>query len=352
MSTQGNPAPHAPGTQAGQTMPDMPGPPRVDMMASAEMQAWIARLEAENRSVGKRNKVLAVALAAGIVLLVVVLMAVHRATIGSYAVLEDVSVTRHPASQGRLEISFRVAGPGKVHYRRTSGKIETDLIDYFRRTGPIDRSWSWVYEPGKQIDVTIWHRRGLFRQTFRERFPTSNKADIVTLIDTTGSMSPSIAELKEKCLVFSEQLRKQALEHRFALIGFGDAAEGDWIDKRDFTNDATDFQTWVSQIDRFDGGDLPESALDALEEALTLPLDPEAMRRFYLVTDAQFHEPSRSGADAADLAARLEEERVLLNVFSRAQFEKDYQTLIPGTGRFQEIQNFGSVLSEGRVLED
>jgi hypothetical protein len=322
------------------------------MMASAEMQAWIARLEAENRSVGKRNKVLAVALVAGIILLAIVLVAVHRATIGTYAELAEVSVTRHPANQGRLEISFRVVRPGKVHYRRTSGKIETDLIDYFRRTGPIARSWSWVYEPGKQIGVTLWHRSGLFRQTVQDQFPTSNEADIVMLIDTTGSMSPSIAELKEKCLVFSEQLRMQALEHRFALIGFGDVAEGDWIDRHDFTGDVTDFQAWVSEIDRFDGGDLPESALDALEEALTLPLDPEAIRRFYLVTDAQFHEPSRSGAEAADLATRLEQERVLLNVFSRAQFEEDYQTLISETGRFQEIQNFGSVLSEGRVLED
>jgi hypothetical protein len=39
-------------------------------------------------------------------------------------------------------------------------------------------------------------------------------------------------------------------------------------------------------------------------------------------------------------------------VFSRAQFEEDYQTLIAEAGRFQEIENFGGVLTEGRVLED
>ena len=76
------------------------------------------------------------------------------------------------------------------------------------------------------------------------------------------------------------------------------------------------------------------------------------MRRFYLVTDAQFHEPSRSGATAADLASQLGEQRVLLDVFSRRQYEADYQKLVSDSGRFQEIQNFGSALSEARVLED
>jgi hypothetical protein len=41
-----------------------------------------------------------------------------------------------------------------------------------------------------------------------------------------------------------------------------------------------------------------------------------------------------------------------LSVFSRAELEGDYRDLLGQTGRFQEIENFGTVLSEGRVLED
>jgi hypothetical protein len=341
------------GAPPGPAPPAAPlGPPQVDMMASREMQAWIARLEAEQKTLGVRNKVLAVALSAGLLFLAIILWIVYSWTIGAYAVLEDVRVTRHRASQGRVDIFFRVAKPGKVFYRRTSGDVQTELIDYFNSTGQIARSWAWVYEPGEEIEVTLWYRGRLLRRAEREQFPTADRADIVILIDSTGSMTPFIDELKEKCVTFSRQLKKQALDHRFALIGFGDVEEAPWLDVHEFTDEVSQFQESVSRIERFDGGDFPESALDALEEALKLPFDEGAIRRFYLVTDARYHEPSRSGLSAADVAARLESARVFLHVFSRSQYEDDYRKLLGQTGRFEEIENFGRMLSEGRVLED
>jgi hypothetical protein len=327
-------------------------PPQADMMASREMQDWIARLEAEKQTLGTRNKYLALALLAGIVLLGIVLWAVHHWTIGAYAVLDDVAVTRHPANQGRLQISFRVLEPGKVYYRRTCGSIETEVIDYFHAPGHVTRSWAWAYEPGKDIDVSLWYRRGLLRRVERSRFPTADRADIVILIDGTGSMTRFIAELKEKCVAFSSNLKSQALNHRFALIGFGDVAEAPWIDVHGFTGEVEAFRESVGRMKRFDGGDLPESALDALEEGLKLPLDGQAIRRFYLVTDARYHEPARSGRAAAPIAAGREKERVLLHVFSKPRYEGDYRKLLAEAGRFEEIESFGRMLSEGRVLED
>ncbi|MHC4399182.1 MAG: vWA domain-containing protein [Planctomycetota bacterium] len=332
--------------------PGPPGPPQVDMMASREMQDYIAQLEAEKHSLGTRNKVLAVALGAGIVLLAIGLWGVYRWTIGAYAVLDDVVITRHAANQGRLEISFRVLTPGKVSYRRSCGSIETELVDYFRSPGEVRRSWAWVYEPGKDIDAAISYRSGLWRRTDRMRFPTADRVDVVVLIDGTGSMTEVIGELQRKCVSFSEQLKKQALVHRFALIGFGDVSEAPWLDVHPFTADVEQFRESVGRMKRFDGGDLPESALDALEEALALEFDPNAIRRLYLVTDARFHESTRSGRSAANVAAELEKARVLLNVFSKGQYEDDYRPLVERAGRFQEIENFGRVLSEGRVLED
>ena len=88
---------------------------------------------------------------------------------------------------------------------------------------------------------------------------------------------------------------------------------------------------------RFDGGDLPESALDALEVALALPFDPKAMRPLYLVTDAPYHEPAKSGATAKDIADRLAKEQVLLYVFSRPEYAADYARVIGDSGRFQEL---------------
>ena len=135
-------------------------------------------------------------------------------------------------------------------------------------------------------------------------------------------------------------------------MGFGDANEGVWLDAHEFTDDAKEFQRWAAELRRFDGGDLPESALDALEEALRLPLDEGALHYFYLVTDAGFHAPTQSGETVETIAQRLGEKRVMLRVFSRAEYASQYAPLLGTAGRFDEIEEFGKVLSAGRILED
>jgi len=327
--------------------PGAPGPVRGN-----EIQAWIASLEAQKKSLGKRNRYLGVFLGLGLLLLILVLWSLYQAGVRSYAVLEEVQIARHPANQARLEISFRVVHPGKVYFHRQSGKIRAEVIDYFKTAGLQVRQWSWIYEPGQPIDVSMLYRGALWRKTQTQSFPTAAQADIVVLIDTTGSMSRSIATLKDKCIALSQALQAKRLQHRFALIGFGDTSEEQWLDRREFSDDVKQFQQAVAEIRRFDGGDLPESALDALESALTLPFAEAATPRLYLVTDAQYHEPTKSGVTVPDLVAKMAERRVLLSVFTRPEFFPDYQKLTAGSGNVQALEDFGQVLSEGRVLED
>jgi hypothetical protein len=319
---------------------------------SFTLRGQIAELEEANRSVGRRNRYLFATFLMGILLVVLVFWVVYRNEVLSYAVVDSLSILRDPVNEGRFRISFEVTSPGKVLYRRTSGSIETEVVDVFRVPGVYFRSWGWVYEPGKDTEVGLRYRKGLWRADRSEVFPTSDSADIVILMDTTGSMSRSIAQLKEKCVFFSEQLKKQNLKHRFALIGFGDRGEGSWLDKHAFTDDVKKFRRDVETIKRFDGGDFPESALDALEEALALPFNEGAIRRFYLVTDAEFHEPTSSGLRASDVGARLESERILLSVFSSPEYQAQYTKLLGTSGKFQELSSFGEVLAQGRVLED
>ncbi|MFO0901519.1 MAG: VWA domain-containing protein [Pirellulales bacterium] len=317
-----------------------------------ELQRWIASLETQHQAAGKRNRWWLAALVAGVVLLAGVAAWVHQSTVGTYAVLREVQIAQNGASQGRMEISFDVVRPGRVSLVRRSAGTTTEVIDTFLETGPKRRSWSWIYEPGAPIDVSVGSRGWLGKRVESAQFPTSSKADIVVLIDTTGSMDRSLAALRERCVEFSQQLQARRIEHRFALAGFGDATESDWIDVREFTSDVATFQRSVAELKRFDGGDLPESALDAVERALDLPLADDALRRFYLVTDAQFHSPTRSGLDAATLAERLVQRRVSLHVFAPEEFHSQYAALAGEVGAVQTIEDFGRVLAEGRILED
>ncbi len=319
---------------------------------SDELQRWIASLEAENVSAGRRGKLLAGLFLLGLALLLALLGWLYQTTVRSYAVLGSLEIAQNPASQGRVEIAFDVRRPGRVFLSRRSGGVTTEVMDYFEHTGHQTRSWSWLFEPGEPIDVRVRYRGSIWSREQTRIFPTSSKADIVILIDTTGSMNRSIATLRDRCVQFSAAMRQQRIQHRFALVGFGDTSETDWRDVRPFTDDVAVFRTGVEGLRRFDGGDLPESSLDALLAALALPFDPQAMRRFYLVTDAQFHAPAKSGESAAMVAEKLLEQRVLLQVFTQPDLRGEYQTLVGSAGRVQTIADFGQVLSEGRILED
>jgi len=322
------------------------------MGTSDELQAWKKRLHLEHRQIVRQKRLLAGALAAGVLFLLIVVWGVYEATVGSYASIDRIEISQHPADQGRLRVKFRVLRPGKVYYRRSGGGIETDVVDSFSKMCSVDRPWPWVYRPGEEIEVQLWYRRGLFRRTHQQTFATVDRADVVVLIDTTESMDESIGELIKQCGAFSENLTKKALTHRFALVGFGDTYQGSWVDTCGFTSDVEQFLEAAGSVERFRSGNAAESALDALEEALSLTFDEHAIRRFYLVTDAGYHQRSRSGATAHDVMVRLEKQNVSLCVFSQPKFKADYAKLLGETGRFRDIRNFGKVLRQGRFLGD
>ncbi|MDO4574303.1 MAG: vWA domain-containing protein [Planctomycetia bacterium] len=324
--------------------------------AYQEMQDWLERLKSDSQRLRWRNRVLRVLFGVGLLLFLLGLWKIHAMTLGKYAVLKHVEITQNPCSQGQIDIVFEVTQPGRVYCRRTCGDAQTDLIDEYREPGVYRRPWSWTYRPGQPIEVSLWSRSWGMRVCQSASFSTADRMDIVILIDATGSMDESLKELKDKCALFAEKLKTQSLQPRFALIGFGDTGDGEWVEIHDFTDDVTAFAQSVEKIRRFDGGDLPESALDALVEALRLvekSSTPGNVRRFYLVTDESFHEKTADGKfDTATVGKLLVQNGVLLDVFCRPQYRKNYEPLLGEWGNFLEIENFGKALAEGRVLED
>ena len=173
--------------------------PSLSLASSAELQAWISKLELENRSVRRRNRPR--------------FSSPWRSGCWPWAECSGGSINPESArtpccatfaspatrrTRAAFEISFQVVSPGKAFYERTSGRLHTELVDYFRSPGEVRRAWSWVYDPGKNIDVSLLYRGGLFRRTESWSFPTARQADIVVLMDTTGSMGRSIHLLERE----------------------------------------------------------------------------------------------------------------------------------------------------------
>ena len=94
--------------------------------------------------------------------------------------------------------------------------------------------------------------------------------DLVFVIDTTGSMSDKIESLLETCSRFADDFNALQLNHRIAIVSFGDLrVRGDRIQNTAFTSNIEVTQKSLRNIPRNSGGgNEGESSLEAMERAL------------------------------------------------------------------------------------
>ena len=301
------------------------------------LQKSIEAFESQQATLEQRNRLLVIVLGAVAALLAIVFMCWHQTAVRAYAMLDDISIAQDPAAQGRMRISFDVARPGKVRFVRMSGPLETQAEDNFDTRGPRTYEWSWDYAPGHDVEVAVRYRTALWKKYKTAKFPTLNRADIVLMIDTTESMHGYVEGMKEKCRELTENLTAAGFDWRLALIAFGDLKQGEPIVRHKFVNDWTTLASEIQALPRYRGEDMPESALDAIENAVEMPLNQDVPTLFLLITDADYHEPTAQGATAEDVAAKLKTHHVRLSVVSTRILRGRYAPLITAQGRFYVI---------------
>jgi von Willebrand factor type A domain-containing protein len=114
------------------------------------------------------------------------------------------------------------------------------------------------------------------------------RADLVFVIDTTGSMNDKIDGLIESCETFVDRLAMKHIDWTAAVVAFGDlTVEGDRIVATQFSSNADRVKTLLRGIPRYSGGgNEGESSLEALEAALSQPgYRNQAMKVLVLITD-------------------------------------------------------------------
>jgi Mg-chelatase subunit ChlD len=144
---------------------------------------------------------------------------------------------------------------------------------------------------------------------------TGRGVDLVFVIDTTGSMSDKIESLLATCARFVESFQALQLDHRIAIVAFGDLnVRGDKIQNTAFTASVETTKRSLRRIPRYSGGgNEGESSLEAVERALSLPFRPDAVKAIVLITDEPAHQ-QRLRAD--DIIRRLVERECLVFVAS------------------------------------
>jgi hypothetical protein len=179
------------------------------------------------------------------------------------------------------------------------------------------------------------------------RAKTKGVADIVFLVDVSGSMQPCLDALVRNIEVFVDSLSRgdannaaPVRDWRGKVVGYRDIETADhdgapWIEDHPFVRDAVALKAQLATLRARGGGDEPESLLDALYTVATMEASPkgaqgeeptkwryrsEAARVVVVFTDASFKEtlqiPQAKGGSLQDVANVVMANRIILSLFA------------------------------------
>jgi hypothetical protein len=255
--------------------------------------------------------------------------------------------TLYSRTENQITVSFDVKTPGKVAFDRRSGTGHTEKLDQIAAVEHQRTVWSWPSDPKTGIDFSVVSRGGWFRTRTDRHFKVTRKdvgVEVVFLMDVTSSMQPYIDGLKEKCIAFADEIRRDGIDCRLGLIGFGDVNYNEPITVFDPNADPKEFQDAVASLQLTNGGDPPESSVEAIEKAMEMEFRPHTRICFVHITDAGCHHSER----IPELAASLKENKVVTYVISQRNLRQLYSRLCVNGGSFYGIKDapFESILKE------
>jgi hypothetical protein len=184
-------------------------------------------------------------------------------------------------------------------------------------------------------------------QAPQSREKTKGVADIVFVVDISGSMAPCIDALRQNIETFVTSLSSgdannaaPVKDWRAKVVGYRDIECADseglpWIVDNQFVRDPAELKSQLAALQANGGGDEPESLLDTLYKVATMEatakgaqtIEPgkwryrsDAARVVVVFTDASFKEtmsiPEAKGGSLQDVANVVMANRIILSVFA------------------------------------
>lgn len=138
------------------------------------------------------------------------------------------------------------------------------------------------------------------------------RADIAFVLDCTASMQGEIDAIKDAITGFADSIRQDGVRARVGLVAFRDRLIDEeqqilLFNGEPLTDDPAAFRAEVSRLFASGGGDEPESSLDAVMLALTLPFAPDASKVIVLITDAPPHIPDKETRGIEEVIGAMRE---------------------------------------------
>ncbi|HCG64784.1 MAG TPA: hypothetical protein DEZ27_13585 [Sphaerochaeta sp.] len=215
--------------------------------------------------------------------------------------------------------------------------------------------------------------------TPRGAVTTSNKmADIVFVIDTTGSMGGYLSTMVTKAQDFADTLSGSDIDYRIGYVTFGDDIRKSVHERLAPTSNVDTFKTEIGYLTAYGGADGPENQIDAIDYAragtgettsnpagsfqnvLSFLYRDAAIRMFILITDIDYHIPGETYSDvlgyySTGVSNTVTQEIAKLNssgsvcyVVAPSYYEDDYVSLATNTGgTFYDIgSDFAGIIDD------
>ncbi len=228
--------------------------------------------------------------------------------------LEVIIDSVYYAEDGTMQISFRVKN-------EETGQLIYDL----KKTNLFFYTDGERYEPVLEKDTT----GGL------------NQADIVFVLDVTGSMGGEINDVKNNVVEFADNLKENGIDYQLGMVTFLDEIENIY----DFTKDEFYFKDIVGQQFAHGGGDGPENSLEGLMNATFFNFRPSANRIVVWITDAEYHYRTQYTLD--DVIEGMLQNGITVHCVGSTNYQTGYydQIIMNTGGNFYDINgNFRDIL--------
>lgn len=190
----------------------------------------------------------------------------------------------------------------------------------------------------------------------------AGNADVVFIIDSTGSMENYITSVKENLTNFVNALNAKGVSLNMSVLEYRDIEEDGTsstiyhdIDGSKWTSDVSKIVEVFDSINVDGGGDTPETPIDAFEKITDFPRE-DSSKFIFLLTDADYKDyedtEDNHNNNHYSMKAWTEEFRsrnIKVTVVSQNQYEDEYNYLYTMTGgRFIDIntENYYELMQE------
>lgn len=287
----------------------------------------------------------------------------------------DIPITKYKDYKSTSSMSLMSANPSETE-SSPSNIVSDEWIDenyvVVDKDGkPIDIKASEASDGQELVLASTMNKPDLMdsmsaQSTVEKSGGISGQADIVFVIDTTGSMSSNINNVVSNIDSFVETLSTEySVKVNFALVNYKDITcdEETFVVKNgasNWFNDVADYRAEINKLFVDGGGDGPETAIDGLAMAENLDFRQNANKFVILVTDADYKTDNNFGISSMDeMTDMFKNAGIVTSVISEMQYEGIYHDLYTETdGVFGNINgNFQSILLElagkiGEIVND